>query len=154
MLPGPARTCVLRQPLAPAHPLPALLLQDNQPADPVRRGLGTKEQAAATCLVTLLFLVPKMPETEKATRSFDKNRDLPLTTVEDEDWVVAKTISEGLAHGDRPELIYGRNEKATQLLHSQLARDVDSPDAAEPEYGPLGPAYPDPEPAARDLLPD
>jgi phenylpropionate dioxygenase-like ring-hydroxylating dioxygenase large terminal subunit len=83
----------------------------------------------ATCLVTLLFLVPELPETEKATRFFDKNWDLLLSTVEGEDWVVAKTISDGLAHGERPELIYGRNEKATQLLHSQLAHDVDGPDA-------------------------
>ena len=76
------------------------------------------------CIVTLLFLVPKLPETEKSIRFFDKNWNLLLHTVEKEDWVVAKTISDGLAHGEAPELVYGRNEKATQLLHRQLAADV------------------------------
>lgn len=76
------------------------------------------------CIVTLLFLVPALPETEKATRFFDRNWDLLLHTVEKEDWVVAKTISAGLANGAAPELVYGRNEKATQLLHTQLAADT------------------------------
>jgi phenylpropionate dioxygenase-like ring-hydroxylating dioxygenase large terminal subunit len=79
----------------------------------------------AKSIVTLLFLVPVPAESEKTSRFYQKNLDLLLTTVEGEDWVVAKTISDGLAHGDVPELVYGRNEKCTQLLHRQLTADVD-----------------------------
>ncbi|WP_028933808.1 aromatic ring-hydroxylating oxygenase subunit alpha [Pseudonocardia spinosispora] len=80
------------------------------------------------CLVTLMFLVPTLPTSEKAVRFFEKNWDLLLRTVEQEDWVVARTISDGLAHTEPPDMILGRNEKATQLLHAQLARDVDGTD--------------------------
>jgi phenylpropionate dioxygenase-like ring-hydroxylating dioxygenase large terminal subunit len=77
-------------------------------------------------LVTLYLLVPQMPDTEKSLRFFEKNWELLVRTVEQEDWVIAKTISHGMAHADVPDLILGRNEKATQLLHAQLARDVDA----------------------------
>lgn len=76
---------------------------------------------------TLMFLLPELPTTEKAERFFQRNWDLLRTTVEDEDWVVAKTISDALAHGDTPDLVLGRNEKATQLLHGQLAADLSTP---------------------------
>jgi hypothetical protein len=74
--------------------------------------------------VTVWFLVDELPQTEKAKRFREKNWDILLKAVAGEDWVVAKTVTDVLPHTNVPSLYYGRNEKATQYLHKQIAREV------------------------------
>lgn len=76
------------------------------------------------CVVTVWFLVEELPVSDKAKRFREKNWEILLKAVEGEDWVVAKTVSDVLPHSNVPDLFYGRNEKATQHLHSQIARDL------------------------------
>jgi phenylpropionate dioxygenase-like ring-hydroxylating dioxygenase large terminal subunit len=76
------------------------------------------------CQVTVWFLVDELPQTEKAKRFREKNWDILLKAVAGEDWVVAKTVTDVLPHTNVPSLYYGRNEKATQYLHKQIAREV------------------------------
>jgi phenylpropionate dioxygenase-like ring-hydroxylating dioxygenase large terminal subunit len=75
-------------------------------------------------VVQLRFLVPELPRTAKQSHYWDKNWDLLVKTVREEDWVVAKTISDGIAHGNVESLVYGRNEAANQHFHRQLSADV------------------------------
>jgi phenylpropionate dioxygenase-like ring-hydroxylating dioxygenase large terminal subunit len=75
-------------------------------------------------VVQLRFLVPELPRTAKQSHYWDKNWDLLVKTVREEDWVVAKTISDGIAHGNVGSVVYGRNEAANQHFHRQLSADV------------------------------
>jgi Ring hydroxylating alpha subunit (catalytic domain) len=75
-------------------------------------------------VVQLRFLVPELPRSAKQSHYWDKNWDLLVKTVREEDWVVAKTISDGIAHGNVESVVYGRNEAANQHFHRQLSADV------------------------------
>ena len=72
-------------------------------------------------VVQFRFLVPEVPRTAKQSHYWDKNWDLLVKTVREEDWVVAKTISDGIAHGNVESVVYGRNEAANQHFHRQLS---------------------------------
>jgi ring hydroxylating enzyme alpha subunit len=76
------------------------------------------------CVVDLWFLVPELPATDKARAFREKNWEIVMHAVRDEDWVVARTVTDSLPFGGVDRLLLGRNEKATQVLHGQLARDV------------------------------
>ncbi|HEY2271081.1 MAG TPA: SRPBCC family protein [Streptosporangiaceae bacterium] len=76
------------------------------------------------CVVDLWFLVPELPATDKARAFREKNWEIVLHAVRDEDWAVARTVTDSLPFGGVDRLLLGRNEKATQILHGQLARDV------------------------------
>jgi phenylpropionate dioxygenase-like ring-hydroxylating dioxygenase large terminal subunit len=76
------------------------------------------------CYVTLYFLVAELPVTDKARRFRERNWDIVMRAVRDEDWAVAQTVGDSLASGALSQLIYGRNEKATQIFHRQLDRDM------------------------------
>ena len=73
---------------------------------------------------TIRLLSPKKPETPREERILEKNWDLLMMTLHDEDWFVTKTITDNAAHGQVEELIYGRNELPGQLFHNMVARDV------------------------------
>lgn len=75
-------------------------------------------------IVDLWFLVPELPTTEKAVRFREKNWEIVIKAVRDEDWAVARTVSDSLPRSGVPALVLGRNEKATQVLHGSLAVDV------------------------------
>jgi phenylpropionate dioxygenase-like ring-hydroxylating dioxygenase large terminal subunit len=76
------------------------------------------------CVVDLWFLVPELPATDKARAFREKNWEIVMHAVRDEDWVVARTVTDSLPFGGVDRLLLGRNEKATQVLHGQLAQDV------------------------------
>jgi len=76
------------------------------------------------CIVDLWFLVPELPVTDKARAFREKNWEIVMHAVRDEDWAVARTVTDSLPFGGVDRLLLGRNEKATQILHGQLARDV------------------------------
>jgi hypothetical protein len=73
---------------------------------------------------TLMMLVPEMPTSEKATGFRDRNWEILIDTVVNEDWVVAGTIGPSISQSEVKELVLGRNEKATQHFHRMLSADV------------------------------
>jgi len=81
---------------------------------------------------TIRLLSPGEPANDKQRGYFDKNWDLLMETVEDEDWFVAKTISDNVRNGGVEKLIYGRNELPGQHFHTTLAADVAAIEAGEP----------------------
>jgi phenylpropionate dioxygenase-like ring-hydroxylating dioxygenase large terminal subunit len=76
------------------------------------------------CYVTLYFMVPELPTTDKARRFRERNWEMVISAVRDEDWVVARSVGDSLVSGGLDTLVYGRNEKSTQVFHSQLDRDM------------------------------
>lgn len=77
------------------------------------------------CQVNLRFLVPRLPETDKQRRYRDRNWEILLSAVENEDWSVAQSINDTLPNGYVPETIYGRNEIAAQRFYGQMQEDLD-----------------------------
>lgn len=73
---------------------------------------------------TIRLLAPREPETDRRRRFYDKNWDLLMQTLLDEDWHVAGTISGNIDRGGVGELVYGRNEAPGRLFHTLLADDV------------------------------
>ncbi|MBA4026344.1 MAG: ribosomal subunit interface protein [Gordonia sp.] len=73
---------------------------------------------------TIRLLSPRKPETPREVRILEKNWELLMATLHDEDWFVTKTITDNAAHGQVKELIYGRNELPGQLFHNMVASDV------------------------------
>lgn len=76
------------------------------------------------CRTIIRLLAPEEPKTDKERRFFDKNWELLMVTLLDEDWFVAKTITDNVDVGGVEELVYGRNELPGQLFHQTLAKDV------------------------------
>jgi phenylpropionate dioxygenase-like ring-hydroxylating dioxygenase large terminal subunit len=80
---------------------------------------------ANRCQVTLRFLVPELPRTQKQQRYRDRNWDILLGAVLNEDWAVAQSIADSLPGGSVRETVYGRNEIAAQTFYRQLQADLD-----------------------------
>lgn len=83
---------------------------------------------ANRCQVVLRFLVPELPSTDKQRRYRDRNWEILLGAVLNEDWAVARSIAESLPGGHVPEVVYGRNEIAAQAFYRQVAADLDAAD--------------------------
>lgn len=77
------------------------------------------------CRATLRFLVPELPRTEKQRRYRDRNWDILLGAVLNEDWAAAQSIADSLPGGHIKETVYGRNEIAAQSFYRQLQADLD-----------------------------
>ena len=65
-------------------------------------------------VIHLDFYIPEPAGTESARRHWDRNLDLVLRTVEEEDFPTGEGIQSGLRAGAQSELLYGRNEPALQ----------------------------------------
>ncbi len=85
---------------------------------------------AGRCKITLRFLLRNEPQNEEEERYLEKNWKLLLMTVKDEDWVVGRTLQEGLGHGLVEETICGRNEAPIQFLHGNLAAAMNGGEGA------------------------
>ena len=55
---------------------------------------------------------------------WDKNWKILLSTVQEEDWPVARATQAGFAAGAIPTMIFGRNEPALQHFHRSLAATI------------------------------
>ena len=78
------------------------------------------------CQAILRFLVPELPATDKECRYRDRNWEILLGAVLNEDWAVARSIAESLPRGHVPEVVYGRNEIAAQRFYAQVQTDLDA----------------------------
>ena len=62
--------------------------------------------------VTLDFYIPEPAETEKAKRHWDRNLDLTVRTVGEEDFPTSEGMQAGFLSGAQNHLVFGRNEPA------------------------------------------
>jgi len=78
------------------------------------------------CQVVLRFLVQKLPETDREIRYRDRNWDILLGAVENEDWAAAQSINDSLPRGYVPEVVFGRNELPAQRYYSRMQAELDA----------------------------
>lgn len=78
-------------------------------------GLATDE-----CVAEASLYVPEPPETKKAVRYWDKNMDLLLATVEEEDFPVCVDIQSGFKADAQTHVTFGRNEPGLTHYHATM----------------------------------
>ncbi len=85
-----------------------------------------------TCVVEGAMLVPEAPTTDSARRHWDRNWQILMDTILDEDFATMARVQQNLATGVVPELTFGRNEVALQHFHRGLHAELDrhGPDPA------------------------
>ena len=69
------------------------------------------------CVMYLDFFVPEPAMTDSVKLHWDRNMDLTIRTVDEEDFPVGEGIQSGFPSGAQTELVFGRNEPA--LAHFQ-----------------------------------
>ena len=72
------------------------------------------------CVTEAALYAPEPPVTEKAIRYWDKNMDLLLATVEEEDFPVCLDIQSGFAANAQSYITFGRNEPGLTHYHGTL----------------------------------
>lgn len=84
------------------------------------------------------LLAPTAPTTDDEQRHWDKNWEVLMNTVLNEDFVVARTMQRNFASGARTHAVFGRQEATLQHFHRVLERELNSPAvaAAAPERVP------------------
>jgi len=78
------------------------------------------------CSMYVDWYVPEAPKDERAVAYWDKNVDLFLRTVNDEDFKIGEGIQRGFASGVQTHVTYGRYEVPLQYYHQSLARALHS----------------------------
>jgi phenylpropionate dioxygenase-like ring-hydroxylating dioxygenase large terminal subunit len=71
-------------------------------------------------LVEFALYVPEPPATDKARAYWQKNYDLAIRTVLDEDFALGEKMQRGFMSGLQAEVVYGRNEPALIHFHQRL----------------------------------
>ena len=74
-----------------------------------------------TSVVHLDFYVPEPAESDSARRHWDRNLDLVLRTVEEEDFPTGEGIQSGFRANVQADVVYGRNEPALQHWQRSVA---------------------------------
>jgi phenylpropionate dioxygenase-like ring-hydroxylating dioxygenase large terminal subunit len=82
------------------------------------------------CVMYVDWYVSEAPSGDKAIAYWDKNVDLFLRTVNDEDFTIGEGIQRGFASGAQTHLTYGRYEAPLQYYHRALQRALRSNGAA------------------------
>jgi phenylpropionate dioxygenase-like ring-hydroxylating dioxygenase large terminal subunit len=72
------------------------------------------------CTMTFRLIVPERPSTDEDELIWEKNWDILMKVVKDEDLPLNKLLQESAQSAHAPSLIFGRNEVANQLFHRQL----------------------------------
>lgn len=71
------------------------------------------------------FLIPEPAETEAASKHWDRNLELLLKTVEEEDFPVGEGAQQGFRSGAQSHIVFGRNEPALQHYHRSIRQALD-----------------------------
>ena len=79
------------------------------------------EHDPGRCKITLRFLVPELPQTQKSIDYWERNWNTVVGAVHDEDWEMARRIQSGLDQHSRRPMTLGRNELALHHFHRHLA---------------------------------
>ena len=72
------------------------------------------------CEVELTLYVPQEPATDKDRAYWEKNRDIAIRTVLEEDFPLGERMQIGFELGATEEVIYGRNEPSLVHFHSSI----------------------------------
>lgn len=78
-------------------------------------------------IIYLDFYIPEPAVAEKAHGHWQRNLDLTLRTVEEEDFPTGESIQRGLLSGAQTHVTYGRNEPALQHWQRSVRAAVDTP---------------------------
>ena len=78
------------------------------------------------CVMVLDFFVPNPIDSDSARRHWERNMDLTIRTVCDEDFPVGEGIQRGMASGAQTHTSYGRNEPALAHFERTVSQVVDS----------------------------
>ena len=70
--------------------------------------------------VEFALYAPEAPATDKARAYWQKNYDLAIRTVQDEDFALGEKMQRGFMSGLQAEVVYGRNEPALIHFHRRL----------------------------------
>lgn len=71
-------------------------------------------------VIEFALYAPEPPATDKARAYWQKNYDLAIKTVLDEDFALGERMQRGFMSGLQSEVIYGRNEPALIHFHQRL----------------------------------
>ena len=72
------------------------------------------------CRIEFALYTPEPPATDKARGYWQKNYDLAIRTVKEEDFALGEKMQRGFMSGMQEEVIYGRNEPALIHFHQRL----------------------------------
>lgn len=72
------------------------------------------------CAVEFALYAPEPPATDKARAYWQKNYDLAVRTVKDEDFTLGEKMQRAFMSGLQAEVVYGRNEPALIHFHERL----------------------------------
>jgi len=76
--------------------------------------------------IEFALYTPEPPATEKARAYWQKNYDLAIRTVLDEDFALGEKMQRGFMSGLQGEVLYGRNEPALIHFHQRLKAALDA----------------------------
>lgn len=76
------------------------------------------------CQVTMDFLIPAPATTQEAIEHWEKNLDIAVRTVLQEDFPTAESIQAGINSGAQSHVIFGRNEPALAHFQTQIAKSI------------------------------
>jgi phenylpropionate dioxygenase-like ring-hydroxylating dioxygenase large terminal subunit len=87
------------------------------------------------CVCELDFYIPPSTMDDRALAHWERNWDLTINTVVEEDFRAMAGVQGNLASGALERLTFGRNEPALALLHAALAEAIGSERVREREAG-------------------
>ena len=76
-------------------------------------------------VIEFALYAPEPPATDKACAYWQKNYDLAMKTVLNEDFALGERMQRGFMSGLQNEVIYGRNEPALIHFHQRLRDALD-----------------------------
>lgn len=79
---------------------------------------------ADECVIYLDFLIPDPAETKSARDHWERNLDLTVRTVLEEDFPIVESVQAGLNSGAQAHLIIGRNEPALAHYQRSIAKSL------------------------------
>ena len=76
------------------------------------------------CVMYLDFFIPEPAESDSARRHWERNMDLTVRTVVEEDFPTSEGMQFGFSSGAQDHVVYGRNEPALAHFEQQIAAAI------------------------------
>lgn len=73
-------------------------------------------------MLRLTLYAPKPPDSDKARAHWQRNLDLVLHVVENEDFPVGEGIQRSFVSGAQSHIVFGQNEAALAHFHAAITR--------------------------------
>ncbi len=81
-----------------------------------------EDGATGRAVMDVGFYIPEPAETDSARRHWDRNMDLLMRTVLEEDFPLGEGIQRGFHSGAQEHILFGRNEPALHYFHDGIRR--------------------------------